>query len=68
MKDVATFFGQSGEIMAMIIEGPGYYRVNYGKTDSPATIASVIFMTEEEATNFAVKYTDTGLRPTFLAE
>jgi ribosomal protein L25 (general stress protein Ctc) len=67
MKDIATFVGQSGKIMAVIYEGEGYWKVNYGTSESPASFSKV-FMTESEATQFAAEYTNKGSNPTFLSE
>jgi hypothetical protein len=67
MKDIATFIGESGKIMAVIYEGDGYWKVNYGTADSPASYSKV-FMTEEQATSFAEEYTNKGSKPTLLSE
>jgi hypothetical protein len=67
MKDLATFVGQGGKIMAVIYEGAGFYKVNYGTADNPASY-SKIFVTESEATEFANEYTNKGLKPTFLSD
>jgi len=67
MKDLATFVGEGGKIMAVIYEGPGFWKVNYGTSDLPASFSKV-FMTEEEATAFASEYTSKGSKPTFLSE
>jgi hypothetical protein len=67
MKDIATFIGDAGKIMAVIYEGPGFWKVNYGTSDNPASFSKV-FMTEEEATSFANDYTSKGSKPTFLSE
>ena len=70
MKDIATFVGESGKSVAIIYEGDDggvrFYQVNYGTPDSQK--AFKVFMTEEDATNFASKYTDTGNKPTLLSE
>jgi hypothetical protein len=67
MKDLATFVGEGGKIMAVIYEGEGFWKVNYGTSDNPASFSKV-FMTESEATDFAAEYTNKGLKPTFLSE
>jgi len=67
MKDLATFVGEGGKIMAVIYEGEGFWKVNYGTSDNPASFSKV-FMTESEATAFAAEYTNKGLKPTFLSE
>jgi hypothetical protein len=67
MKDIATFVGEAGKIMAIIYEGDGFWKVNYGTSDAPASFSKV-FMTENEATAFAAEYTNKGLKPTFLSE
>lgn len=67
MKDIATFFGEAGKIMAVIYEGEGFWKVNYGTSEAPASFSKV-FMTESDATAFAVEYTNRGNQPTFLAE
>jgi hypothetical protein len=70
MKDIATFVGDSGKTVAIIYEGDDggvkFYQVNYGDINSPR--AHKVFMTENEATNFAAKYTDVGNKPTLLSE
>jgi hypothetical protein len=70
MKDIATFVGSSGKSVAVIYEGDDggvkFYHVNYGAPDSIKGFK--VFMTEEDATNFASKYTDTGSKPTLLSE
>jgi len=53
--------------MAVIYEGDGFWKVNYGTADAPASFSKV-FMTESEATEFAANYTDKGLKPTLLSE
>jgi ribosomal protein L25 (general stress protein Ctc) len=67
MKDIATFIGDAGKIMAVIYEGDGFWKVNYGTSDNPASFSKV-FMTESEATAFASGYTDKGSKPTLLSE
>jgi hypothetical protein len=67
MKDLATFVGEGGKIMAVIYEGDGFWKVNYGTADNPSSYSKV-FMTESEATTFASEYTNKGLKPTFLSE
>jgi hypothetical protein len=67
MKDLATFVGEGGKIMAVIYEGDGFWKVNYGTSDNPSSFSKV-FMTESEATAFAAEYTNKGLKPTFLSE
>jgi hypothetical protein len=69
MKDIATFVGGAGKIMAVIYEADdkSYWKVNYGTSDLPASFSKV-FMTEEEATAFASEYTSKGSKPTFLSE
>lgn len=67
MKDLATFVGEGGKVMAVIYEGEGFFKVNYGTADSPASFSKV-FMTESEATQFAAEYTNKGSKPTFLSE
>jgi hypothetical protein len=73
MKDVATFVGNSGYIVAIIYEGDGFYKVNYGplkKSDNKPGIPlmSQIFKTESEAEKFAADYTNKGNSPAFLTE
>jgi hypothetical protein len=73
MKDVATFVGNSGDIVAIIYEGDGFYKVNYGsvlKSDGKPGIPlmSQIFKTESDATKFAAEYTNKGNSPVFLNE
>ena len=29
MKDIATFVGEAGKVMAVIYEGDGFWKVNY---------------------------------------
>ena len=67
MKDLATFVGEGGKIMAVIYEGEGFFKVNYGTSDAPASFSKV-FMTESEATQFASDYTNKNSIPTFLSE
>ena len=67
MKDIATFVGEAGKIMAVIYEGDGFWKVNYGTSDNPSSF-SKFFMTEDEATTFASEYTNKGLKPSFLSE
>jgi ribosomal protein L25 (general stress protein Ctc) len=67
MKDIATFVGEAGKIMAVIYEGEGFWKVNYGTADAPASFSKV-FMTESEATQFAAEYTSKGNKPTLLSE
>lgn len=67
MKDIATFVGEAGKIMAVIYEGEGFWKVNYGTSDAPASFSKV-FMTESEATDFANEYTSKNSKPTFLNE
>jgi hypothetical protein len=67
MKDLATFVGDGGKIMAVIYEGEGFFKVNYGTSDAPASFSKV-FMTESEATQFASDYTNKNSKPTFLSE
>jgi hypothetical protein len=67
MKDIATFVGEAGKIMAVIYEGEGFWKVNYGTADAPASFSKV-FMTESEATDFASDYTSKNSKPTFLNE
>jgi hypothetical protein len=67
MKDLATFVGESGKIMAVIYEGEGFFKVNYGTSENPASFSKV-FMTESEATQFANEYTSKGSKPTLLSE
>ena len=67
MKDIATFIGEAGKIMAVIYEGDGFWKVNYGTSENPASFSKV-FMTESEATSFASDYTSKGNKPTLLSE
>ena len=73
MRDIATFVGNSGESVAIIYEfkgspvSEGYWKVNYGNPSSKQ-LMSKIFMTENEATDFAVEYTNKGNKPTLLSE
>jgi hypothetical protein len=67
MKDIATFVGEGGKIMAVIYEGQGFFKVNYGTSDNPSSFSKV-FMTEEQATEFASDYTSKGAKPTLLSE
>ena len=67
MKDIATFVGEAGKIMAVIYEGEGFWKVNYGTSENPSSFSKV-FMTEAEATAFAASYTDKNSKPTFLSE
>ena len=67
MKDIATFVGQSGKVMAVIYEGAGFWKVNYGESDNPHSFSKV-FTTEEEATQFASEFTSKGSKPTLLSE
>jgi hypothetical protein len=67
MRDIATFVGEAGKIMAVIYEGDGFWKVNYGTAENPASFSKV-FMTEAEATAFAAGYTDKGSKPTLLSE
>jgi hypothetical protein len=67
MKDLATFVGEGGKVMAIIYEGEGFFKVNYGTSDAPASFSKV-FMTESEATDFANEYTSKGSKPTLLSE
>jgi hypothetical protein len=67
MKDIATFVGEAGKIMAVIYEGEGFWKVNYGTSEAPASFSKV-FMTESEATEFASDYTSKNSKPTFLSE
>jgi len=67
MKDLATFVGEGGKVMAVIYEGEGFFKVNYGTSDAPASFSKV-FMTESEATQFAADYTNKNSKPTFLSE
>jgi transketolase C-terminal domain/subunit len=69
MKDLATFVGEAGKIMAVVYEADdkSYWKVNYGTSDFPASFSKV-FMTEAEATAFAAGYTDRGSKPTLLSE
>jgi len=70
MKDIATFVGNSGKSVAIIYEifneQNRFYQVNYGASDFAKSFK--VFVTESEATEFAIKYTDTGSKPTFLSE
>jgi hypothetical protein len=66
MKDLATFVGEGGKIVAVIYEGEGFWKVNYGEANS--TTLSKVFMTESEATQFAAEYTNKGNKPTLLSE
>jgi len=67
MKDIATFVGEAGKVMAVIYEGDGFWKVNYGTSDNTSTFSKV-FMTEEQATAFASDYTNKDSKPTFLSE
>jgi len=67
MKDIETFVGEAGNIMAVIYEGEGFWKVNYGTSENPSSFSKV-FMTEAEATAFAAGYTDKNSKPTFLSE
>jgi len=67
MKDIATFVGEAGKIMAVIYEGEGFWKVNYGTSDAPSSFSKV-FMTESEATDFASDYTSKNSKPTNLNE
>ena len=69
MKDIATFVGEAGKIMAVIYEAEdkSYWKVNYGTSDNSSSFSKV-FMTEDAATNFASEYTNKGLKPTLLSE
>ena len=69
MKDIATFIGGSGQLMAIIYESEdkSYYKVNYGTPQQPYSFSKV-FMNESEATNFATEYTDRGNKPVLLEE
>jgi hypothetical protein len=67
MKDLATFIGGGGKVMAVIYEGEGFFKVNYGTSDNPSSF-SKMFMTESEATDFANEYTNKGAKPTLLSE
>ena len=40
---------------------------SYGTAENPASFSKV-FMTENEATSFAVEYTNKGNKPTLLSE
>ena len=66
MKELATFFGDRGNIVAKISEDTGSWSVHYGQADSPNL--HKVFMTEAEATQFAVEYTQRGAKPTLLKE
>ena len=70
MKDIATFIGESGGVMAVVYEADdkSYWKVNYGPVIAEATTFHKIFLSETDATNFAINYTDKGLKPTFLSE
>ncbi len=69
MKDIATFIGGAGQLMAVIYEADdkSYYKVNYGTSRYPYSFSKV-FMDESEATNFATEYTDRGNKPVLLEE
>ena len=73
MRDIATFVGNSGESVAIIYEfkgspvSEGYWKVNYGNPSSKQ-LMSKIFMTENEATNFAAEWTNQKSNPTLLNE
>lgn len=69
MKDIATFVGEAGKIMAVIYEAEdkSYWKVNYGTSDNSSSFSKV-FMTEDAATTFASEYTNKGLKPTLLSE
>jgi hypothetical protein len=67
MKDLATFIGGGGKTKAIIYEGDGFWKVNYGPVGEPTTFSKV-FMSESAATEFAVEYTDKGNKPTLLSE
>jgi len=69
MKDIATFIGGSGKLMAVIYEADdkSFYKVNYGTEESPFS-ASKVFMSESEATNFATQFTDKGNKVILLEE
>jgi hypothetical protein len=67
MKDIATFVGEAGRIMAVIYEGEGFWKVNCGASDEPTSFSKV-FMTESEATQFAADYINQNSKPTLLSE
>jgi hypothetical protein len=71
MKELATFIGESGNMVATIFEGDDggvrFYQVNYGCPDNSQSFFKV-FMTEDMATDFANQITNRGNKPTFLSE
>lgn len=71
MKELATFIGESGNMMATIFEGGDggviFYKVNYGSPDNSQSFFKV-FMTEDAATNFANQITNKDNKPTLLNE
>ena len=69
MKDIATFVGGAGQVMAVIYEAEdkSYYKVNYGTARYPYSFSKV-FMSESEAEQFATEYTDRGNKPVLLEE
>ena len=69
MKDIATFVGGAGQLMAVIYEADdkSFYKVNYGTPQNPYSFSKV-FMTESEAEQFANEFTNKGNKPVLLEE
>jgi hypothetical protein len=74
MKEIATYMGGSGNYVATIYEvdngGATCYTVSCARRDlkiNPSSFSKV-FMTEEDASNFASEFISSGNKPTFLTE
>ena len=69
MKDIATFVGGAGQLIAVIFEAEdkSFYKVNYGTPKNPHSFSKV-FMSESEAEQFAHEFTNKGNKPVLLEE
>lgn len=69
MKDIATFVGGAGQLIAVIYEAEdkSFYKVNCGTPQSPHSFSKV-FMSESEAEQFANEFTNKGNKPVLLEE
>jgi hypothetical protein len=70
MKDIATFVGGSGKVVAVIYETDGgFFQVNLSEdVGGVKQGASKFFKTEEEATQYASDFTSRGNESRLLSE
>jgi hypothetical protein len=74
MKEIATYIGGAGKYLATVYEnddgGVTCYTVSCARRDLKLNAEgfSKVFMTEEDANNFAVEYISVGDKPTLLNE